>query len=193
MKKAISMMVLTAAIVGMAGCGNSGSQNNSGITTGQQNTDVVQEEQNAYGEAAKGDNAPDFTAELADGSTLTLSEQKDKVVLLNFWGTWCGPCVAEMPAFEKLHSEYGEEVVILAVNSMEDKNTVDKFIEDNGYTFPIAYDTEGEISRKYPTDGIPYTLIIGKDGIVKNIYLGAADADTQYQYYKSAIDEALEE
>ena len=58
------------------------------------------------------DLAPDFTATLADGSSFTLSEHRGSVILLNFWATWCGPCVGEMPAFEQLNNEYGDEVVI---------------------------------------------------------------------------------
>lgn len=154
----------------------------------------VKENQNesaSYQELLEGDAAPDFTANLADGSTFTLSEQSGKVVLLNFWATWCGPCVGEMPAFEKLYKEYGNEVSILAVNCLEDEETVRQFISENGYTFPIAFDVEGVVNMKYPTDGIPYTLVIGKDGTVQDIYVGAADADTQYQEYKGAIDSAL--
>ena len=144
-------------------------------------------------ELSQGDQAPDFTAEVNDGSTFSLTEQKDKVILLNFWATWCGPCVEEMPAFEKLYQEYGDQVAILAVNSMEDKGTVDRFIEEKGYTFPIAYDEKGEIISKYPTDGIPYTLVIGKDGTVKKIYIGAKGAEQQYEEYKSTIDSELQE
>lgn len=82
-------------------------------------------------------------------------------------------------------------MAILAINCMEDKETVNQFISDNGYTFPIAYDEEGSVTLKYPSDGIPYTLVIGKDGIVQDIYLGAKDAEAQYQEYKSAIESAL--
>ena len=161
--------------------------------TGCGNTDSTQNQQDIYREVSEGDSAPDFTAETADGNSFTLSEQKGKVVLLNFWATWCGPCVEEMPAFEKIYSEYGEEVAVLAVNCLEDKEVVDQFISDNSYTFPIAYDADGTINTKYPTDGIPYTLVIGKDGTVKNIYLGAGSADAQYEEYKSAIEEAMNE
>lgn len=142
----------------------------------------------SYHILSEGDAAPDFTADLADGTTFTLSEQQGKVILLNFWATWCGPCVREMPAFEKMHGEYEEDVVILAVNCMEDTEIVDAFLKENGYTFPIAYDTDGSINMRYPTQGIPYTLVIDAEGIIQNIYVGAADAETQYQEYKGAID-----
>lgn len=177
------LMVLT-----LAGCGNErkdvGGNN-------KDSSDSQQEEQTDYSEVLEGDSAPDFTVEIAGGSSFTLLEQKGKVVLLNFWATWCGPCVGEMPAFEKLNNEYGQEVAVLAINCMEDKDTVNQFISDNSYTFPIAYDVDGAVSKKYPSDGIPYTLVIGKDGIVQKIYVGAADADAQYEEYKNAIESAL--
>ncbi len=136
----------------------------------------------------EGDTAPDFTAALADGTEFTLSDQQGKVVLLNFWATWCGPCVREMPAFEKLHEEYGEDIAILAVNCMEGEDIVDAFLEETGYTFPVACDVEGTVIAKYPSQGIPYTLVIDKEGIIQKIYVGAADAETQYLEYKGAID-----
>ena len=98
-----------------------------------------------------------------------------------------------MPAFEKLAGEYQEEVAILAVNCLEDEGTVNQFIKENGYTFPIAYDENGTINAKYPTSGIPYTLVIGKDGVVEKIFVGAQDADAQYKEYKTAIEEVLSE
>lgn len=140
-----------------------------------------------YKELQNGDLAPDFTAELADGSSFTLSEQKGKMVLLNFWATWCGPCVGEMPALERLQEEYPERLTVVAVNCGETKAVVDAFIEENGYTFSIAYDETDEISRQYPADGIPYTLIINEEGVILQTFLGAADADTQYEEYKRAL------
>lgn len=146
-----------------------------------------------YGELSEGDKAPDFTAELASGDKFVLSENAGKVILLNFWATWCGPCVEEMPAFEKLNNEYGDDVKIICVNCVENKSTVDDFIKENGYTFPIAYDEEGIVNYRYPTQGIPYTLVVGKDGVIRNIYLGSAGMERQYEAYKASIDAALSE
>lgn len=178
-------------VCALTACGSAGSTNTPGETNAGTKSDE-QTEAVAWPALSEGDSAPDFTANLADGNTFTLSEQQGKVVLLNFWATWCGPCVREMPAFEKLHTEYGDDAVILAVNCLEDTDTVDAFITENGYSFPIAYDTDGSVNMRYPTQGIPYTLIIDGEGIIQKIYVGAADADTQYQEYKGAIDEITE-
>ncbi len=183
-KAAIFALILALLTVMLTGCGNSPADD--------ANPDDSAEPE-SYEELGEGDTAPDFSAETIGGGSFKLSEQSDKVVILNFWATWCSPCVGEMPAFQKLCDEYGDTLAVLAVNCMEDKETVDKFASDNGYTFPIAYDEEGEINMKYPTDGIPYTVIIGTDGKVAKLYVGAADAETQYKEYKSAIDAVMGE
>lgn len=139
-----------------------------------------------------GDDARDFTASLTDGGSFQLSEQEGKAVLLNFWATWCGPCVAELPAFTRLEEAYGDKIALLAVNCGEDGKTVRRFLETNGYTFPVALDPEGEISALYPTDGIPYTLIISPDGKVSSIKLGAGDADSMFTHYSTELDKALQ-
>ena len=206
-RKIAGMVLYLAFILAMTGCGAAGRQsdNSNADSTNQtvkdnQSSDYNEgaEEENSQagksnGELSEGVMAPDFTAELTDGSTFSLSEQSGKVVLLNFWATWCGPCVGEMPAFEKLYTEYGDKVSILAVNCLEDKETVNQFVSDGGYTFPVAYDEAGAINMKYPSEGIPYTLIIDGEGTIQKIYVGAADAETQYQEYKSAIDTVLEQ
>lgn len=187
-------MLVTILLTLCTACGSSKEGTAAGDTNPQTETDAPEETDTAltYMPLSEGDTAPDFTASLADGTEFTLSDQQDKVILLNFWATWCGPCVREMPAFEKLKEEYGEDVFILAVNCMENADTVAAFIEENGYTFPIAIDEEGTVSMKYPTQGIPYTLLIDSDGVIQNIYVGAADADTQYKEYKAAIDAVME-
>lgn len=135
--------------------------------------------------------AIDFTTTLLNGDSVKLSDYKGKVVLLNFWATWCGPCVGELPAFEKLDKEYGDDVVILAVNIGEDKDSVSKFAKENGYTFPIGLDEKQDIATAYQIYSIPATYIIDKDGNVAEISTGAQDADTMYQKYKDMIDQVL--
>lgn len=131
--------------------------------------------------------APDFTAQLLDGASITLSELQGKPVIINFWATWCGPCVREMPAFERLKEDFGDKIGIIAVNCGDDTDTVKDFVEENGYTFPIALDEEFAVSMLYPTSSIPYTVVLDAQGKVTHVSAGAADADTMYERYKEAL------
>lgn len=211
-KKAIATVVLATMLV-LQGCGsilNSASvatENEDIVLLGEgkpseapvskESTDSVNEDYyyGDYKELSEGDRAPWFAAELADGGTFEMADLQGKVILINFWATWCGPCVGEMPAFESLYKDYADnpDVAIVAVDVEEKKKTVDFFAETNGYTFPIAYDEDGKIGMQYPTSGIPYTVIVGKDGYIRTIHLGARDADTQYEIYKADIEAALSE
>ena len=131
--------------------------------------------------------APDFTGELMDGTSITLSELQGKPVIINFWATWCGPCVKEMPAFERLKDDFGDKIGIIAVNCGDDAETVKDFVEENGYTFPVVLDEEYSISMLYPTNSIPYTVVVDAEGRVTHISTGALDADTMYERYKEAL------
>ena len=186
MKKRILVFMM---MMMLTGCGGK-----AGVAENDVNNNAAAETTEAYvpKSLAEGDKAPDFTVQLASGDTITLSHYKDKVVLLNFWATWCGPCVNEMPAFEKLENDNMDDVLILCVDCMEDKSTVDQFIKENGFTFNIGYDEKGDIEALYPTNGIPYTLVIYK-GYVTKIFLGALDADYQYGEYKNAIEGCFKE
>ncbi|MCR5721923.1 MAG: TlpA family protein disulfide reductase [Lachnospiraceae bacterium] len=211
-KKAIATVVLATMLV-LQGCGSIlnpasvatenedivllGEGKSSEASVSEESTDSVNEDYyyGDYKELSEGDRAPWFAAELADGGTFEMADLQGKVILINFWATWCGPCVGEMPAFESLYKDYADnpDVAIVAVDVEEKKKTVDFFAETNGYTFPIAYDEDGKIGMQYPTSGIPYTVIVGKDGYIRTIHLGARDADTQYEIYKADIEAALSE
>ncbi len=133
----------------------------------------------------------DFTGQLLGGGEFTLSEHEGKVILLNFWASWCGPCVREMPAFPRLIEKYGDSLALVAVDLDEDAQTVADFIEENGYDFPVVLDTDGAIGQLYPTMAIPYTVIIAPDGTIAATSLGANGADEMFEHYSEAIDAAL--
>ena len=135
---------------------------------------------------SKGDIAPDFTAELSGGGSFKLSDYDDKVVLINFWATWCGYCIDEMPTFERLKSDGIEDFEIVCINSGEDERTVDSFVNSSGYSFNMAYDVYDRITDYYPSNGLPYTVIVDR-GIVYKTINGAR----RYSDYKAMINEAL--
>ena len=131
--------------------------------------------------------APDFTAEVSGGGSFKLSEQSGKIVVLNVWATWCGPCVEELSAIDKLSADAYDDLEIICINCSEDEKTVDDFVTENAYSFDFAYDTDGKIGEMYPTESIPYTLII-KDGKIQEIFTGTYEADEQYLLLKQAVD-----
>ena len=135
-------------------------------------------------ELEAGDVAPEFTLTFQDGSTFRLSDYDDGVVLLNFWATWCGPCVREMPDLQKLYKEALPGVTVRCISIGDpDENTVKQFVEDSGYDpgfIGYAYGTH--ISDYYPSDYIPYTVIIVK-GIVRETIVGS----NSYDYYKELL------
>ena len=118
--------------------------------------------------------APNFNLLSPTGETITLSDYKGQVVLVNLWATWCPPCKAEMPdinAFYEAHKDEG--FVVLAVNSQEDAATVDAFIQTKGFSFPVALDTRGEVMNLYQAPGLPTTYIIDRNGAIQHIQTGA--------------------
>ncbi|MEM5948499.1 TlpA disulfide reductase family protein [Spirochaetia bacterium 38H-sp] len=136
--------------------------------------------------------APDFIVKALDGKDVSLSDYEGKVVFLNFWATWCPPCRMEMPWIETMVQKIkGHDVVFLAINVQEDKDTVKAFIEENNYTFPVLLDTSGTVSGIYGVSGIPTTYFIDKKGMVRGRLVGAHnwDSDPIYKIIKKALEE----
>ena len=111
--------------------------------------------------------------------TQRLGELKGKVVFLNFWATWCGPCREEMPSMEALHKRYGEKgFEILAVNSGEGADAVFNFMRSNRLSFPVVLDQEGKVSRTYGVQAIPTTYLINREGKIMARVVGSLNWDT---------------
>jgi len=123
-----------------------------------------------------GKQAPDFTLErLKPGTSFHLDQCKGKVVVLDFWASWCPPCHEELPVLQKLYDLYKEkDLIFIAVNSQEERETVQKFVADRGYTFAVALDTEGTVSNLYRVEGLPTLLLIDKEGTVRTVHAGFA-------------------
>ena len=118
--------------------------------------------------------APDFELTMFDGSVVKLADLKGKVVLLNFWATWCPPCRKELTRVEKdiIEKFKGKPFVFLPVSRGEKKETVAEFREKMGYTFPMGLDTDSLIYKKYAVTYIPRNFLIGKDGKVVKASVG---------------------
>lgn len=126
--------------------------------------------------------APDFTAYDADGNAVQLSDYFGKPLVLNFWASWCGPCKREMPDFESIYQELGEDVEFMMVNvtdgSRETRDSAAEFIAGEGYTFPVYYDSQLEAATAYGVYSIPSTYFIDAEGYAVARASGALSADT---------------
>jgi thiol-disulfide isomerase/thioredoxin len=122
--------------------------------------------------------APDFTLLSLDGQAITLSELRGKPVLLNFWATWCPPCRAEMPALQKFHEQYGDQVTLLGINWAEDPETVRRFLERYDITYPNVLDRQGKAFVLYRLTGIPTTFFLDEERIIRGVWLGPLKTDS---------------
>ncbi len=129
--------------------------------------------------------APDFTVYDIDGNSYQFSDFLGKPVIINFWASWCSPCKSEMPDFDKVYQEYGEEIHFLMVNMtdgyQETKESALEFIEESGYTFPVYYDTDMDAAMTYGVYSIPMTYFIDEEGYAIAHGRGALDMETLRQ------------
>jgi peroxiredoxin len=168
-----SIAITAALVLGASGCASSPQGN----STGESPTA-------GGGETAKvGQPAPDFTAELVAGEgPKSIKEAAGKVVILDFWATFCDPCKKSFPAYQKIVDDNGGQVVVIGVSVDEPDNaTKDQlvdFAKQTGATFPIVWDKAGNIRGKlYDVPKMPTSYIIDKTGVVRHMHAGYEDGE----------------
>jgi len=132
-----------------------------------------------------GEKAPNFALKTVDGQTVQLSDLKGQGVLLNFWGTWCGPCKSEMPAINQANQKDLKGVKIIAVNIRETPSDVRKFYKRYHLNFTTVLDRNGKVTDTYHIDNIPSTFLIDQNGmVVKKITGPMKSVDDVVKYLK---------
>ncbi len=135
----------------------------------------------------KGNVMPDFSVSTIDKNTFELSGHAGKIVFINLFATWCGPCMNEMPDIQKLYQTYGDKIDFITIDVGGDDIQADTaFAKKNNYTFPVGNSPDGSLGN-YMVQSIPQTFILDSDGKIA-YYFGAA---SNYEAFSSAIEELL--
>ena len=121
----------------------------------------------------RGQAAPDFTLKSLSGENIRLGDYRGQVVLLNFWASWCAPCRQEMPLLNELHHRYAPlGFSVIGVNVEQDNTAARRWLEKTPVDFPILFDTDNKVSRRYDIRAMPTTALIDRDGNVRHLHHG---------------------
>ena len=135
--------------------------------------------------------APDFNLPSVNGSHLRLHDYLGKVVLVNFWASWCGPCRREMPALARSYRALsGKGLAVLGIDKQEPASDVRPFIHDMGTTYPVALDNDGTVAQRYRISPLPVTFVIDRKGVVRDINYGGVDEQYVQRWLDRLTDRA---
>lgn len=132
--------------------------------------------------AAVGSQAPDFELTSLEDESIRLHELRGKIVVINFWATWCEPCKVEMPFFEELYSDSQKQLEILAINFDEPQQKVQEFADEYNLSFPVLLDPGARVQEIYRVRGYPTTYILDENGIIRYHHIGLITEEQIYQY-----------
>ena len=137
------------------------------------NSDHVEDASNRTPAAKVGRLAPEFNLTGIDGNEIILSNFRGKIIIVNFWATWCPPCREEMPAINTQYQQYKDQgVEVIGISMMESEKRVREFVEDSNYDWNFAVDKKGEVTRDYRIVAIPTSYFIDEEGIIRAIHRG---------------------
>jgi cytochrome c biogenesis protein CcmG/thiol:disulfide interchange protein DsbE len=128
--------------------------------------------------ALTGKPAPDFKLTGLDGKVVTSGQLRGSVYILDFWATWCGPCRMSLPGLDSIYkSKKAAGLKVFAVDEMEDQQAVTEFVAETGLSIPVLLDSENSAGAEYGAQGIPETVLVGRDGIVRQVFIGAGNEE----------------
>ncbi len=116
--------------------------------------------------------APAFTLTALDGKSISLNDGRGKIVLVNFWATWCPPCRSEMPDIQAAYLAHRSEFIVLAINQSESDEAVKQFADEFHLTFPLLLDRDGAVSRQFQVQALPTSFFIDRAGVIRAANLG---------------------
>jgi thiol-disulfide isomerase/thioredoxin len=180
-----SVVVLTAVsvVLLLASCGDDGGGGSSdGATTTQANAGG-----NNGSPAEVGEPAPDASYFTFDGGSASIGDYAGRPLVVNFWASWCPPCITEMPAFEQVHQRLGDEVAFLGIDVQETASDGQAFLDQVEVTWDLGRDPDGSVVRRLGGIGMPTTVLVDADGVVQAIHTGELSADE----LSGMIDERL--
>jgi peroxiredoxin len=129
-----------------------------------------------------GSQAEDFHLTDLEGKSQSLSQYRGKIVLVNFWATWCKPCTIEMPAMQKIYDQLRDKgFVVLAVNELEDDAIVREHIKQYGRTFPVLMDRDNKVANQFGVFGLPVSVFIDEKGVVQEYIKGGLLTEPKIQ------------
>lgn len=162
------ILVLLLLLTGVSGCGGSESGTRRGIGVGNL--------------------APDFTLESLDGDKVSLSDYRGSVVLVNFWASWCEPCRTEIPDLEAAYQEHkGQGLVVLGVNVAETRQVVGPSVKAFGISYPVLLDEQDRLMKVYRGLGLPMSLLIDREGVIRERHMGLLTADDLKKYLTKVL------
>jgi peroxiredoxin len=126
-----------------------------------------------------GSPAPDFNLTARGGQSASLSSHAGKVVLVDFWATWCEPCRASFPEYQAMVARYADRVVVLGISEDDEQQGIDRFAEETGVRFPLAWDADKAVAGRYQISGMPTLFIIDQSGLVRFVHSGFRAGDEQ--------------
>ena len=166
----VLMMVLALGMLAFPGCGSDGDNSESSVdNTGSQAQAA------APAPASKGSPAPDFTLKNIDGGDLQLSSLRGKAVIIDFWDTWCPPCIKALPHLQELSETYSDDLVVVGVAlGREGEVKVRAFVKKHGLTFPIVlFNNDSELIKDFGgIQSIPTTFLVDGDGVIREKWVG---------------------
>lgn len=134
--------------------------------------------------------APNFALQLPDGGVLALEDLRNKVVMLDFWASWCQPCRDEAPALAQVYREYRErDVEFVGINLWDNPGDAELFLQQEGHEYPNGIDAEGKIAISYGVRGIPEKFFISRDGVIARKFTGPMNPDLLRQILDALLSE----